>query len=140
MLQSSKHTQQWSKFKSQLQSLWSDPIKDRIDIHATVYRESHDSLGKIWITFDKEIIFEANTLEKDLKLDKTSSELNQWECLDEIYNFLNKPFEESLKKQNKLTKILCLIDRRLGKRRLITMEKEYIQFSKLYSARINKIK
>lgn len=137
MLQSNKHKQQWSKLKKQLKDLWCDSLKDRLDIHATSYRKSHDSLGKIWITLDGQVVFEANSIENEMGLEKDSAEYSQWTCLEELVSYIHRPFEESLSSNDKVTKILCLLDRRLGKRRLAKLLAEAGHgVEKLYKIRL----
>jgi len=57
----------WSKWKKRIEEFICDDLKDRVDIHATVYRKTHDQLGKVWIELDKKVIFEANTLEWEME-------------------------------------------------------------------------
>lgn len=146
----------WSKFKKQITDLVCDELKERVGIYATVYRGTHDQMGKIWIELDKKVIFEANTLEWAIEYYSLSDEIRQINnCTDytnanqsegyyrayddaekilnkkhkinqaQFYNvlisYLSSPFEESLKSNNELVLILCLLDKRLGKRRLENM-------------------
>jgi len=65
----------WSKWKKRIEEFICKELKDRVKIHATVYRETHDQRGKVWIELDKRVIFEANTLEWMLEYYALSNEL-----------------------------------------------------------------
>lgn len=143
----------WSKWKKRMEEFTCDELKDRIAFHATVYRETHDQRGKVWIELDKKIIFQANSLEWQMEHYKLSNEireinncsdftdsdqasgyyqayndaeriLRQQNKLDDFhfYNamrlYFNSSYEESLESKEVLIRIFCLLDRRLGKRRL----------------------
>src|SRR5690606_34656608 len=43
---------QWSKLKTRFRAFICDELRDRIDIHVTSYRESHDGAGVVWVTLD----------------------------------------------------------------------------------------
>jgi hypothetical protein len=146
----------WSKFKKQITDLFCDELKERIGIYATVYRGTHDQMGKVWIELDNKVIFEANTLEWEIEYFRLSDEIRQinnctdytnveqsegyYRAYDEaeeilskkhkmdeyqfykvLISYLNSPFEESMQSNNDLARILCLLDKRLGKRRLLKM-------------------
>lgn len=146
----------WSKYKKQITELLCDELKERVGIYATVYRKTHDQMGKVWIELDKKVIFEANTLEWEIEYfgladeirkinnctdytDERQSEgyyraydeaeeilakkhkMDEFQFYNALTKYLNSPFEESLKSNNDLMRILCLLDKRLGKRRLSKM-------------------
>lgn len=56
--------------------------------------------------------------------DDVFSQDNFFIALDQ---FLNSPIEENLKSENTIIKILCLIDRRVGKRTLQEMQKSILE-------------
>lgn len=128
-------------------------LKDRVEFHATVYRKTHDQLGKVWIELDKKNIFEANTLEWQIEHFTLSNEirkinncencedrrqvegyyqaydeaeeilrykhkLNEFQFYETITSYINSSFKDKLESKDQLTRILCLLDKRLGKRRL----------------------
>ena len=143
----------WSKSKKRIEDFVCEELKDRVKFHATVYRQTHDQRGKVWIELDKKIIFEANTLEWEIECYTLSSEIrkinncenykdkSQAKGYYQAYNdaddiliqkhkmdefqfyktmtkYINSPFKDSLVSKDQLTRILCLLDKRLGKRRL----------------------
>ncbi len=51
----------WSQLKKQLNSLVCPEVRDRVGIHFTRYRESHDEdYGRGWITLDGEQLLDAS--------------------------------------------------------------------------------
>lgn len=151
----------WSKSKKRIEEFMSEELKDKVKFYATVYRGTHDQLGKVWIELDKKIIFEANTLEWEIEYYTLSNEIrkinncrnyedveqangyyqayddaekilsrkhkvNQFQFYKVMIRYLNTSFKDSLESEDQLTRIFCLLDRRLGKRRLkdITIRKE----------------
>lgn len=49
----------WSKLRQKIKEFITPELRDRIDIHCTCYREAHDDHGEVWITLDKEKIFDG---------------------------------------------------------------------------------
>lgn len=66
-----------SKLKKTIEEFICDDLKDRVKFYATVYRETHDQKGKVWIELDKKIIFEANTLEREIEYFSLSEEIKR---------------------------------------------------------------
>lgn len=143
----------WSKWKKRIEEFICKDLKDRVDFYATVYRQTHDQRGKVWIELDKKVIFEANTLEWEIEhytlsedirrinncenyrderqaegyyraYDDAEDILRRKHKLDEFqfYNamrrYFSSSFKESLECEDQLTRIFCLLDKRLGKRKL----------------------
>lgn len=143
----------WSKWKKRIEEFICEELKGRVSIHATIYRKTHDQLGKVWIELDKRIIFEANTLEWEIEYFTLSDELRRINnCTDykdkkqssgyyqayddaeeilkrkdkmdefQFYNtmkyYFRSPFKDILESEDTLIRIFCLLDKRLGKRRL----------------------
>lgn len=135
---------QWSKTKSKLESFLCEKLKERVSIHATIYRKTHDSTGKVWITFDKKEILSSSHIKYTMEHFKLSRkvlaekrELSIYEAsleaeailmnkgLFEEYHLL-RPFmdysslsiEEAISSNNIIIKAYSMFDKRLGKRRL----------------------
>lgn len=53
---------QFSKLKKTIESFLCDSLKGRLEIHATVYRHSHDSQSRVWLTLDEKQVFSAADL------------------------------------------------------------------------------
>lgn len=47
--------------------------------------------------------------------------MDEFQFYKALTSYLNSPFEESLQSNNDIVRILCLLDKRLGKRRLLKM-------------------
>lgn len=59
---------------------------------------------------------------KNYDLIEKDSVFSQDDFFSAVYLFLNTSIEDNLKSENPIVKIFCLIDRRLGKRTLISMK------------------
>ncbi|MBO1005341.1 nonribosomal peptide synthetase [Pseudogracilibacillus auburnensis] len=68
---------QWSKLKARLSSFICLKLMGRIDIHATVYRKFHDRPSRVWITLDKEEIFNASDIRYALEHEKLYIQLKK---------------------------------------------------------------
>lgn len=134
----------WSKKKKILYSFICDSLKDRIDFNVIKYRKSHDALGRVVILLDKKEILSTSTVKFEYELykkleyyseDETIEEYDKrWEVackdlnykgyfseldfFDALETYMSNSIEESIKSDNTIIKILAIIDRRLGKRRL----------------------
>ncbi|KGR78113.1 SF0329 family protein [Ureibacillus sinduriensis] len=52
----------FSKLKKSLEGFLCESLKKRVELHAAVYRQAHDSPSRVWLTFDKVQIFSAADL------------------------------------------------------------------------------
>ncbi|MDP4177128.1 MAG: hypothetical protein Q8900_02145 [Bacillota bacterium] len=151
----------WSKQKKIIEDRICDNLKKRISINLTNYRAIHEPESRFWITYDgKEIISisKMQWLNEWVKIRKEYKESNGTEneydyatnvmqnngdyyindILYSLYQYLNLSIDEALTSENFIIKALSMIDKRLGKRRLITMvldEKEHPLVKKLYKIR-----
>lgn len=156
----------WSKQKQILKNNLCESLKDRIDFNIIKYRKSHDSLGRAVITLDKKeicsmatIVFERehfnvvgfrldnesfdDYIKRDLEGYKIVNENGYFSELDfygSINIYLNISIEEAIKSDNILVRVLSMLDKRLGKRRLKKlyedMEKENDLVKKFYNIRV----
>ena len=148
----------WSKAKKHLCSLICLSLQDRVDFHIINYRKAHDQLGRAVITVDKQEIVSMCTITSEMAIGEKEWELElkgakgntlheeahrlileegkfaQYDFFDALEEHFQTPIEESLLSSNMLRKILALMDRRVGKRRLVKMkefmmsENEVIQY------------
>jgi hypothetical protein len=49
----------WSKLRKQIKDNIVTELRDRIDVHTTRYRDSHDEVSEAWITVDKKKVCTA---------------------------------------------------------------------------------
>lgn len=52
----------WSKLKTKVESLFANPVQNRVKLHSTRYRGAHDQEGRGFITFDKKEIWSMCTI------------------------------------------------------------------------------
>ena len=135
----------WSGIKNKLENDYLCPaLRGHIRYFVTRYHESHDQTGRAAIRLDGEEVLRSNYYDYRDKLwnrfnllrdDPTDyqlayeSTLNDG-CFDQrvfyeaFHIFDNQNIEESMNSDNPLVRILALLDRRLGKRRLLAMRSE----------------
>ena len=121
----------WSKTKRAIKQLWCESLRDRVDIHITQYRTNDAFHGRGWITVDGVQVFELKDCERcaaswvSRQGPPTPSDsivfLSSDDLCRTIALYLSTSFEESLRSSDLLTQILVSLDRRLGKRRLTTL-------------------
>lgn len=134
----------WSKQKQILKNNLCESLRDRIDFNIIKYRKSHDSLGRAVITLDKKeicsmatIVFERehfnvvgfrldnesfdDYIKRDLegyKIVKENGYFSEFDFYESINIYLNISIEDAIKSDNILVRVLSMLDKRLGKRRL----------------------
>jgi hypothetical protein len=129
---------QWSKLKSRVKGFICPELRDRIDFHLTSYRESHDGADKVWITIDGQRVFsckhypyewaKAKAHHGGLRGEQVKSLLREEEIHgpkgfgDPMRAYLDMPIGEALKSTDPLIKAFAFIDRRVGKKKLETLE------------------
>jgi len=138
----------WSKAKKQLKSFICEPLRLRVDFHVINYRKAHDQLGRAVITVDKVEKLSMCTLTAEREEDKRGWEIRnhyddetnnrdiqslvhqqlkdegiyaQYDFFPALDEYFNSSIKESLQSPDILIKILCLLDRRTGKRTLRNM-------------------
>jgi len=139
---------QWSKRKKRVESFFANSVKGRIELRSTHYRGTHDEEGRGYITYDKKIIWSMCTLSfypeeyermeilleqnkyltpyqaQYLAYKKLAAEgkYNQYTFYASLDEYCNNPIETSLHSKNTLIKCLAMLDKRLGKRRLKSLD------------------
>jgi hypothetical protein len=138
---------QWSKLKTRAKSFIVPSLKQRVDLHVTSYRQSHDEAEKAWVTLDGKRIFTASwyrhqyagakrtktgTLARDGRgrpyLDPAVSdyvtepeELEQHrpqQFGDALRTYLDLPVADALVSKDPFIRAMAMIDRRVGRERL----------------------
>jgi hypothetical protein len=136
---------QWSKLKKMIEERICDSLKDAVDLHATSYRDTYNVTGRYWITVDGERVFSAYTARDsgaywetassgaidlgDETTDGVARERPELSGRDAHHRFtetleryLSLSIDDALSDPNELIRALAMIDRRLGTRRLRSME------------------
>ncbi|WP_142414066.1 SF0329 family protein [Hathewaya massiliensis] len=111
----------WSKTKKHLKSFICDSLKDRVEFHCSNYR-MHDGIGRTYITIDGKEVYNMCTLKRDYYRTPVEGTYSQVEFMEILRKYFNTSIEESLNIENTLVKILVVLDRRIGKRTLISMK------------------
>ncbi|WP_314584073.1 hypothetical protein [Paenibacillus terrigena] len=133
---------QWSKLKKRIESNFSEELKDRVTLFSTWYKQGGSpQRGRASVLLDKIEIYEANT-DKWIMNRVNNEEVNDDILIERLEfhklleQYLNLSIEEALESKHVLIQGLAIIDKRLGKRRLINMNIIENQFvKKLYSLR-----
>lgn len=155
----------WSGIRKKLETEYlAQSLQGHIQYYVTSYSKSPDHEGRAAIRYDgKEIIkgcfwnnwFKADLFPKDKKyeermkkenafMDDTALKLGVFDqcCFYKAFaEFDNQSIEISLKSENLLVRIFAILDRRVGKRKLIqmkeTIENEPDTFQEFYAIRMN---
>lgn len=148
----------WSSIRHKLEKEYlALSLRGRIQYFVTRYKFSHDQEGRAAILLDGKEVLRGNYYSKFFKSDlfprdeKCSHRIkNEYSYMDEVAlnlgcfdqrcfysafeEFDNQSIDESLKSDNLLVRIFAILDRRVGKRRLVKMiegidnEPELFQF------------
>ena len=155
----------WSGIRKKLEGEYlADSLRGHISYFATSYNRSHDHEGRAAIRYKgKEIIkgcyyynwTKAVSFQKDEKyerrmseefafMDDTAIKLGVFDqiCFYEAFKeFDNQSIEKSLCSENMFVRIFAVLDRRVGKRKLISMkesiENEPDTFKEFFAIRMN---
>ena len=149
----------WSGIRKKLESEYlAKSLQGHIQYYATTYSRSHDHEGRAAIRYDgKEIIkgcywynwTKAGQFPKDEKYERRMREENaftddtalklgvfdQRSFYAAFQEFDQQSIEKSLKSENLIVRIFAVLDRRVGKRRLLMM-KDTIEAGTEYFQRI----
>lgn len=153
----------WSGIRKKLESEYlAKSLQGHIQYYATTYSRSHDHEGRAAIRYDgKEIIkgcywynwtkagqfpkdekYERRMREENAFMDDTALKLgvfDQRSFYAAFQEFDQQSIEKSLKSENLIIRIFAVLDRRVGKRRLLmmkdTIEQEPNTFKEFYAIR-----
>lgn len=153
----------WSGIRKKLESEYlAKSLQGHIQYYATTYTRSHDHEGRAAIRYDgKEIIkgcywynwtkagqfpkdekYERRMREENAFMDDTALKLGVFDHRSfyaAFQEFDQQSIEKSLKSENLIVRIFAVLDRRVGKRRLLmmkdTIEQEPNTFKEFYAIR-----
>lgn len=158
----------WSGIRNKLENEYlAQSLRGHIQYFSATYSKSPDHIGRFAVRYDGEEIFRTDYYDWDMTSWRRDIELwdeypdkSRLECwaiakketinsgkfppdifYDSFDEFDNQSIEKSLYSENAIVRMLAILDRRVGKRRLIAMrerikdEPEWIQ--KFYRLRIN---
>ena len=102
----------WSQLKTNLEALRAPALKKRVGLHQARYRYTLEEVGRIWVTIDG----------REIASFDTSSEYDDYQALADLKAYLRISIDDALKTDTPLVRALAVIDRRLGKRRLRSLD------------------
>jgi hypothetical protein len=141
---------QWSKLKQTMESKFADSVKGRVQLFSTAYRKPKSNDGRGWITVDKEEIVNFSTIQswrnfgalfheatmttclRHSSIDESSrsadkliedGEFSRFDLHNCCWEYLNLTVEEGLEHKSPLINLFAVLDKRLGKRRLVCIDK-----------------
>ena len=115
----------WSQLKAQFESLIADSLASRLNVHLTAYeRKNPLYVGRGWFTLDGEEIVSVQI--PSFYSDNFRFSVETLDFGDAVYEFINSPFEQSVKSGDELVQAFVYIDRRFGKRRLSKVNQEVL--------------
>ena len=82
----------------------------------------HDGSGMTYITIAGKEVYNMCTLKRDYYRTPVEGTYSQVDYREILRKYFNTSIEESLNIENTLVKILVVLDRRIGKRTLISMK------------------
>lgn len=141
----------WSEMRRKLeQEYLSDCLKEHIQYYVTTYRKSADDEGRAAIRLDGKEVLQGNYFntwhrwrDKYYTLDDRHLNLGAFDQRDfyaAFWEFDNQSIEKSLQSENLIVRIFAVLDRRIGKRRLLqmqeTIQNEPVNFQTFYVIRM----
>ncbi len=136
----------WSKLKQLVEDRMADSLQRRVEVHTTWYRcLGHDRLGRTWITVDKQEVASMSDLPywTDYRIlaeeiwaakgmtsyrDEAKAILHargsysRHQSNNILERYLLMSIDDVLQSDDMLMRSLSMLDRRLGKRRLRTLQ------------------
>ncbi|MBT2733475.1 hypothetical protein [Bacillus sp. ISL-7] len=146
----------WSKLKKIIESRFCDKLIGRVNINYTNYRAVHEPESRFWITLDGAEIYSNSKVKwlfnhYKLRLDEECMSYHEAEKIleeqgqyyidyieDSLCEYINLSISDAINSKSFLIRALGMIDKRLGKRRLQSIEikeNEHILVRKLYAIR-----
>ena len=102
----------WSQLKTNLESLRAPVLAKRVGLHQARYRYTREEVGRIWLTIDS----------REIASFDTSAQYDDYQALADLKAYLLLSVDDALQSGSPLIRALAVIDRRVGKRRLRSLE------------------
>lgn len=142
---------QWSKLKQIIEGKFAGSVRGRVAVFSTRFNKPNCRDGRAWITIDGEEIVNLSTLDSNsiyeccyheststhckthpaVKAeDRTPGQLvergefSRFDLHNCCWEYLQLTVEEGLHHDSPLINVLAILDKRLGKRRLVLIQKE----------------
>jgi hypothetical protein len=134
----------WSKARHTLEKRFALPVQGRVAIHVTRYHRAHDQEGELWMTVDGKKVYGSsyyqfvkarNELEPpspdwrpaarhvaaELEL-QSRGVASHTSLISAAIESLNHSVDEMMRSPHPLIRALAVLDRRMGRRRLATLD------------------
>jgi hypothetical protein len=120
----------WSQLRKQVEELFADGVKGRVQLHSTGYHHFHDGEGRYWITIDGQEIASVPRWYQWYRRDYADRQDISKELADYVslfakgglglamHLYLTMSIDDILRSDNVLIQAIGMLDRRVGKRRL----------------------
>jgi hypothetical protein len=115
----------WSKLKQQVEAMFADEVRGRVALWTTRYEKAHDRFGRSWITVDgREIVNMCNYLRcggsiADGNPDRFAAGVFAgYDLPMAMREYLRLSIDAAIASPNPLVRVLAVLDRRAGARRL----------------------
>lgn len=140
----------WSGIRNKLENEYlAECLRGHIQYYATTYRESHDREGRAAIRYDGKEILSGSWFCKDEQHDDNpfiiddlklnAGAFDQGDFYWAFHKFDNQSIEKSLESEDLIVRIFAILDKRVGKRRLLAMKSQISNapevFQLIYSIR-----
>lgn len=131
----------WSKTKKSIEGLMADKLQKRVRFYITNYGPGVSYIqNRAWITFDNKEIFSCSTVgwirehyeltrelrgDTDEQIEKQLMERGyflRYRFETSLTEYLGMPIEKAIQSSNVIIRSISMFDRRLGKRRLQSMQ------------------
>ena len=137
----------WSKLKKRIEALFAPTMFGRVELRSTRFRHAHDRAGRGYITVDGKEVWQMSTPQTwTMGAQRVSEAIMQtgeslWTAWPRVYadlenegvfeqetfyqaleDYLNSTVEDNLRAANPLRRALAMLDRRIGQRRLASMD------------------
>jgi len=119
----------WSKLKQQVESMFAEEVRGRVELRTTRYTKAHDRFGRSWITVDgRQIVNMCNHLPSGTTVadhDPTRFEegvFAGYDLPEAMRWFLTLSIDDALASEHPLVRALAVLDRRVGQRRLARID------------------
>lgn len=134
----------WSKLKKTIEEKFADSVKNKIHLYTTRYTVGSNFMVRAWITINGEEIanfstpdnynkYSWNTPDIDKRIPDEEriegnavekGEFSRFEFFVSCNSFLNLSIDQALNGDDPIIKALAVIDKRFGKRRILSFDAE----------------
>jgi hypothetical protein len=119
----------WSKLKQQVEAMFADSVRGRVELRTTRYGKAHDRFGRSWITVDgQEVANMSNYLACGASIADGNPDRFEagvfagYDLPLAMREYLALSIDAAIASPNPLIRALAVLDRRAGERRLARID------------------